>query len=149
MARSTGGLWEQIRDVQVKAVGPDHPTTLTTQGNLAAAYREAGRSPEAIALFEQVRAARVQKFGAEHRATLATLDGLAMAKLDAGKVAEAITLLEQVRDVWVKQLGADHPSTLATLHNLATACTRTSGQDFRGDCVVRAGPRRPNQGHRS
>jgi hypothetical protein len=37
---------------------PDHPDTLQSQNNLAAAYQEAGRAAEAIALLEQTLADR-------------------------------------------------------------------------------------------
>ena len=45
----------RVRDAQVRTLGADHPDTLTTLGNLALAYRVAGRLPQATALLERVR----------------------------------------------------------------------------------------------
>ena len=95
--------------------------TLTALENLARAYRDAGRTVEAIALYEQVRDARVQRLGAGHSDTLTTLNNLADVYREAGHVAAAIALYEQVRDTRVQKLGADHPDTLTTVSHLADA----------------------------
>ena len=49
-------LFEQVRDSQVKKLGPDHPETLTTLNSLAVAYKRAGKLPHALPLFEQAAA---------------------------------------------------------------------------------------------
>jgi tetratricopeptide (TPR) repeat protein len=105
----------------VKVVGPEHPDTLTTLNNLALAYWNAGKTPEALALFEQVRDVRVKKLGPDHPHTLTTLDNLAGAYRSAGKTPEAIALYEQVRAARLKSLGPDHLETLTALSNLAVA----------------------------
>ena len=110
-----------MRDAQIARLGPDHPDTLTTLDNLAAAYEAAGKLAEAIALFERVRDARVAKLGPDHPDTLITLNNLATAYMDAGRLPEAIALLERVRDAQIAKLGPDHPDTLTTLNNLAVA----------------------------
>jgi tetratricopeptide (TPR) repeat protein len=45
-----------VADARLKNQGVDHPDTLTSLGSLALAYRDAGRTPEAIALFQQTAA---------------------------------------------------------------------------------------------
>jgi len=81
-----------------RTLGPDHPTTLHTLHNLAAAYQAAGKLPKAIALLERVRDAEIAKLGPDHPDNLTTLDYLAVAYQVAGKLPEAIALLERVRD---------------------------------------------------
>ena len=49
-------LFEQVRDSQVKKLGPDHPDTLTTLNALGVAYWRAGKLPHALPLFEQAAA---------------------------------------------------------------------------------------------
>ncbi len=110
-----------MRDAQVAKLGPDHPHTLITLDNLAAAYRDAGRLPEAIALFERVRDARIARLGPDHPDTLTTLNNLALAYRDAGRLPEAIALFERVREAMIARLGPDHPDTLTALDNLAGA----------------------------
>ena len=58
-------------------LGADHPDTLSTRNNLALAYRDAGRTAEAITLHEQTLADRERVLGADHPDTLTTRDNLA------------------------------------------------------------------------
>ena len=44
---------ESLLADQERVLGNDHPDTLTTRNNLASAYRDAGRTAEAIALHQQ------------------------------------------------------------------------------------------------
>ena len=60
-------------------LGADHPDTLASRNNLALAYRDAGRTAEAITLFEQTLADRERVLGANHPDTLATRNNLAAA----------------------------------------------------------------------
>jgi tetratricopeptide (TPR) repeat protein len=112
---------QKAQDTMKARLGPDHPNTLHILNNLASAYREVGKLPEAIALFERVRDARIAKLGPDHPDTLTTLDNLAGAYRDVGNLPEAIALFERVRDVEIARLGPDHPDTLVTLNNLALA----------------------------
>ena len=114
-------LFEQLRAQQTRALGPDHPLTLTTLQGLAVAYQGVGRVHEAIQLLEQVRERQPSKLSPEHPHTLMTLQALAAAYHAAGRTAEAIRLFEQVRAQQTRTLGPDHPRTLDTLHGLARA----------------------------
>jgi tetratricopeptide (TPR) repeat protein len=76
--------------------GPDHPNTLTSRHNLARAYRDAGRTTEAIALFEEILADRERLLGPGHPDTLTGRGNLALAYRNAGRTTEAIALLELV-----------------------------------------------------
>ena len=51
------------------AAGPEHPDTLTSRNNLAAAYVDAGRAAEAIPLLEHTLAARERVLGFDHPRT--------------------------------------------------------------------------------
>ena len=61
-------------------LGADHPDTLTSRHNLAAAYEAAGRLGEAIPLFEQTLADRERVLGPDHPDTLASRNNLAGAR---------------------------------------------------------------------
>ena len=104
-----------------RVLGADHPDTLSTRGNLANAYQDAGRTAEAITLHEQTVADYERVLGADHPGTLNARNNLAAAYQDAGRTAEAITLHEQTLADRERVLGADHPDTLSTRNNLAIA----------------------------
>jgi hypothetical protein len=60
----------------VRILGPEHPDTLTAQANLAASYRQAGRTGEAIAILEKVAAEMARILGPEHPDTQAAAEAL-------------------------------------------------------------------------
>ena len=83
-------------------LGADHPDTLATLNNLAAAYQDAGRLAGGdAALRAGPRRCRVAKLGADHPDTLTTLNnlgrGLYRAAGQAGPEAHP-GCYEQVRD---------------------------------------------------
>ena len=111
-------LFERVRDARIAKLGPDHPDTLATLNNLAAAYQAAGRHAEAIALFERVRDAQIAKLGPDHSDTLGTLTSLAEAYSSAKQLDKSMALLVDVLRRKEAKLGADHPATLKTVNNL-------------------------------
>jgi hypothetical protein len=72
---------ESLLADQEKALGSDHPDTLTTRGNLANAYTDTGRTTEAITLHEQNLADQERVLGSDHPDTLITRGNLANAYL--------------------------------------------------------------------
>ena len=76
-------------------LGPDHPDTLSSRNNLAAAYQAAGRAAEAIPLHERTLADCERVLGPDHPDTLTSRNNLAVAYQAAGRAAEAIPLHER------------------------------------------------------
>ena len=127
-----------------RVLGPDHPDTLTSRNNLAAAYRAAGRAAEAIPLHERTLADRERVLGPDHPDTLTSRNNLALAYRAAGRAAEAIPLHERTLADWERVLGPDHPDTL----NPGTTSPPPTGRGpgRRGDPAARADPGRPGAG---
>jgi hypothetical protein len=67
-----------------RVLGPDHPSTLTSRNNLAAAYRAAGRAAEAIPLHERTLADYERVLGPDHPGTLQSRNNLAAARAALG-----------------------------------------------------------------
>ena len=67
-----------------RVLGPDHPGTMTSRDNLAAAYWAAGRAAEAIPLHERTLADRERVLGPDHPGTMASRDNLAAARTALG-----------------------------------------------------------------
>jgi serine/threonine protein kinase/Tfp pilus assembly protein PilF len=104
-----------------QAVGADHPDSLTSMNNLAAAYKAAGQHSPAIRLLEEVLAKRQQQPGPDHHDTLQTMNNLAVIYHDAGRLDKALPLLEKTLAKCQEKLGPDHSLTLACMNNLAMA----------------------------
>ena len=75
-----------------RVLGPDHPSTLHSWNNLAAAYRSAGRAAEGISLHQRTLTDRERVLGPDHPDTLQSRNNLANAYQAAGRTAEAIGL---------------------------------------------------------
>jgi hypothetical protein len=75
---------EPLVEDSERLLGAEHPDTLGARGNLAIAYREAGRAAEAIVLHERALGDMERLLGADHPSTLGARGNLAIAYLDAG-----------------------------------------------------------------
>ncbi len=104
-----------------EALGPDHTHTLASRGNLAGAYRDAGRLGEAIPLYKELVVDCARVLGPDHTHTLASRNNLAGVYYSAGRLDEAIPLYEKVLADSARVLGDNHPHTLASRGNLAGA----------------------------
>jgi hypothetical protein len=88
-------LHQQNLADQMRVLGGEHPQTLTTRGNLAAAYQAAGRTDEAVMLLERALTDQVGVQGAEHPQTLTTRGNLAAAYRAMNEASKAPNLHEQ------------------------------------------------------
>ncbi|MBW3069869.1 tetratricopeptide repeat protein [Actinomyces sp. 594] len=114
-------LYEQVVQVRLQLLGPDHPDTLASRSELAYVYLATGRTTKAVDLYEQVPEDYRRVLGPDHSLTLTSSSNLAAAYESAGRVADAIKLYEQVLEDRLRVLGSDHPDTLTSRSNLAFA----------------------------
>ena len=99
-----------------RILGHEHPDTLSSRAHLAVAYRDAGRTGEAIELGERVLAARERTLGPEHPHTLSVRAVLAVSYRDAGRTPVASSSRR------VRSLNASAPASL----NVSTAAPAVS-----------------------
>ncbi|MFR9773177.1 tetratricopeptide repeat protein [Nocardia sp. SC052] len=102
-----------------RVLGPDHPDTLTTRSDVAAAYLEADQPVEAIPLYERALVDAERVLGPDRPETLVIRSNLATAYQSAGRTTEAIPLHERTLADFERVLGPDHPYTVGTRGNLA------------------------------
>ncbi len=114
-------IQQHDRGLQLRrdALGPEHPDTLQSLNNLAAAYWAGGRLREAVPLLEE--ALRLKRAGRDpdHLDTSQTMNNLAVAYREVGRLGEALTLHDEALQLQTARLGPDHPHTLITMNNLA------------------------------
>ena len=103
-----------------KTLGPDHTRTLTARGNLAGAYRSAGRLEQAIPLFERTLEDRERVLKPNHPDILASRNDLANAYRSAGKLEQAIDLHKRTLADRERVLKPNHPDILASRNDLAS-----------------------------
>ncbi|CAN9209820.1 unnamed protein product [Alternaria alternata] len=114
-------VWLERSCEQRSQLGEDDPDRLTSQHELAGAYRADGQVHKAVRLLEHVVEVREKTLAAEHPSRLTSQHALAGAYRADGQVHKAVRLLEHVVEVREKTLAAEHPDRLASQHNLAGA----------------------------
>ncbi|MEU5148912.1 tetratricopeptide repeat protein [Streptomyces yangpuensis] len=119
--------WKQLAIDGERLLGPDHPDTLHSRAHLAIAYRQAGRSDDAVSTGERTLSDLDRLLGPDHPHTLATLGNLALAYQEAGRHDDAVAAAEQVLAGYERILTPDHPSTLTALGILAL-CYQRAGR---------------------
>ena len=113
-----------------KLLGPDHPNTLTTLGNLALGYHRVGKLDMAVPLFEEIHKRRKAKLGPDDPSMLWTMDSLGSAYVAASKLDRALPLFEETLKLRKAKLGPDHPETLSSMNNLASAYSAVGMQNL-------------------
>ncbi|MER7692849.1 tetratricopeptide repeat protein [Streptomyces sp. NPDC097610] len=113
--------WRHMTTKSKWLLGKSHADTLTARGNLAAAYRQAGRTGEAIELQERVVADSERALGEDHPDTLTARANLAFSYWQAGRTREAIVIEERVVADRERILGEDHPGTVMARGYLAAS----------------------------
>ena len=86
-------------DMSKKLLGPEHPDTLISMGNLACTYTDQGKWEEAEQLWIEVLDMRNKLLGPEHPNTLISMRNLACTYSIQGKWEEAEQLDVEVLDM--------------------------------------------------
>ncbi|MFD8884757.1 tetratricopeptide repeat protein [Streptomyces erythrochromogenes] len=102
-------------------MGRNHPDTLGSRINLAAAYQAAGDLEQALPIFESTLKKSEEILGVDHPQTLIASNNLGHAYGAAGNVKQAIAQHETTLAKRKRILGKTHPETLTSLNNLAFA----------------------------
>lgn len=111
-------LFQETRQRQEAALGPDDSDTLTTMNSLAIAYQEAQRLDLALPLFEKTLALRKAKLGPDNPDTIISMNNLAVAYYRAKRLDKSIPLFEESLRRAETKPGRDHPTTQMTVANL-------------------------------
>ncbi len=108
-------------ELHQQVLGPSHLDTLVSCGNLAFAYRSAGRMAEAVLLHEKVLSDCDRVLGPTHATSLTARNNLAASYRSNGRLDRAIPLFEQTLAEREGSLGSVDPATLISRSNLAGA----------------------------
>jgi Tetratricopeptide repeat len=96
-----------------KALGKEHPHTLTSVGNLAGVLRSQGKYEQAEEMNRRALEGREKALGKEHPDTLTSVYCLAYLLHQQGQYQDALLLYQRANTGYEKILGLDHPTTKA------------------------------------
>jgi len=111
-----------------RALGPEHPQTLTSVNNLAYLLKTTGDYAAAEPLYRRALDASERVLGPEHPDTLISVNNLAALLESTGDYAAAEPLYRRALSVREHVLGPEHPRTLTSVNNLA--CLLQSTGDY-------------------
>ena len=97
-----------------RVLGEEHPSTLTSIGNLASTYWNQGRWEEAEELGVQVMEMSKRVLGEEHPDTLTSMANLAHTWTFQSRNEEAILMMEKCFELRRHILGSNHPETVSS-----------------------------------
>ena len=100
-------------------LGPDHPHTLITRGDLASMLGAAGQPSRAAAQYRDLLTDFLRVLGPGHPDTLATRHNLALWLGEAGQPDQAAGQFHDLLTDQLRVLGPDHSHTLTARANLA------------------------------
>jgi hypothetical protein len=115
---TTGRCLRGIRKRWRHSLGADHPDTLDSAINLAAALHGLGERQAARRLDEDTLTRRRRVLGDDHPDTLRSANGLAADLHALGEFDVARTMDEDTLSRYRRVLGDDHPETLRTAESL-------------------------------
>lgn len=113
------GLLRDISVTQERILGPFHPESLRTAGNLAYALYALGIYQESEELHRKTLIGRERELGSRHASTLMSMNNLALVLEARGKLSETEDLHRKTLALREKVHGVDHPLVLESQHNLA------------------------------
>src|SRR5207302_10561494 len=103
-------LFEETFRLRRARQGVDHPETLVSMSNLAAAYRAVGRRDEALPLWEEALRLGRGRLGPGHSTTLNLMDNLAAGYGAARRPDRALPLLIEAAAGFERRRFRDGPA---------------------------------------
>jgi tetratricopeptide (TPR) repeat protein len=113
-------LIQEAFDFNMKNLGADHPTTITSESNLGMVYRDLGNSETAKSYLINALDKKVKKIGSENPDLISTLSNLGMIYKDLGNFDEAENFIQNALKIAMNSYGESHPKTSDLLTNLGT-----------------------------
>jgi len=112
-----------------KAMGMDHPGTLTTVHGMASVYRKQGLYDKALEWYERALSGREKALGADHPDTLSVVHNMASVFSKQGQYDKALERYERVLFGSENSPEINHQSTQNTIHRLVNLYKKTGQRE--------------------
>jgi len=110
---------ERALEIRRRALGDEHPGTLSAMSSLGTLYIRLGRYKEAEELLLETLETQKRVLGADHTETLASTANLAITYYRQGRYDDAEPLFLETIEAHKRVLGDDHPETRNVMWNLS------------------------------
>ena len=112
-------LMRRALEIDVAALGKQHPTVAIRLNNLAQMLKNTNRIEEAEPLMRRALEIDVAAFGEQHPTVAIDLNNLAILLQDTNRIEEAEPLMRRALEIDVAAFGEQHPTVAIDLNNLA------------------------------
>jgi tetratricopeptide (TPR) repeat protein len=116
---AAGRMYRRALELSERALGPEHPNTLTSVDNVATMLQDTGDYAASEPLRRRALAGFERVLGPDHPHTLKCLNNLAMLLAELGGLGAAEQFLRRALQGCESVLGPEHPLTLTFTTNLA------------------------------
>ncbi|PSN67524.1 kinesin light chain [Corynespora cassiicola Philippines] len=117
-------LFVQVAKLRERALGLEHPETLTSISNLGLVLLRQGKYKEAEAMHRQALQRHEKVLGAEHLNTLISVNNLGLVLSRQGKFGEAEVMHRRALQGRERELREEHFDVLASANNLGLVLER-------------------------
>ncbi len=121
LVESALSLQQEVVQIRRRALGDEHPDTLTSLHELGDLFEWIGKLDEAAALHREALEVRQRVLGNVHPDTLSSYIYLSRTACSAGNYVESEAYARQALEGRIRVLGADHPDTLEAQAELGYA----------------------------
>jgi tetratricopeptide (TPR) repeat protein len=118
-SKTASEQFRRARQIYTQQLGPDDPTTLTSQHDLANTYADLSDFTNALKLREETLAQRRAVLGPHHRDTLTSMRAVADSLDSCERFAESVKLAEEALALQKVYLAPDDVEILRSVNNLA------------------------------
>ena len=119
-------LMRRALEIDVAALGEQHPNVATCLSNLATLLQDTNRLGEAEPLMRRALEIDVAALGEQHPNVATRLNNLATLLQDTNRIEEAEPLMRRALEIDVAALGEQHPNVAIRLNNLAQVLKDTN-----------------------
>eukprot|EP00729_Bicosta_minor_P032494 gene32494-biopygen5412 len=113
-------MLREVLAIQLQMLGPEHPDTLSTKGNISRTHFSQGKDAEALPLARESYRGCTKVDGPEHPRTLTAASHLGSVLMDLGEYAESEAILRQTLVLQREVLGPEHQEITLTATRLQT-----------------------------
>ena len=117
--------YQRVLVGQEKALGVDHPSTLTAVHTMASVFDNQGQYEKALEWYGRALAGREEALGVDHPSTLTTVNNMALVFDRQGQYEKALEWFGRALAGREKALGVAHPFTQGTIRCLINLHNKT------------------------
>ncbi|CAF1407093.1 unnamed protein product [Didymodactylos carnosus] len=110
--------YEKTLELNLKTVGPNHPSVATTYNNIGRVYNAMGEYSKALDYYEKTLELYLKTVGPNHPSVATTYNNIGWVYNAMGDYSKALDYYEKTLELKLKTVGPNHPSVATIYSNM-------------------------------